>query len=113
MKSIFVGVVAVGVWTGVSHAETLAEQAQKCWNPPPFSADADIDAEFDVLLTASGAVRDITVTSYKPRNDLGKQAVKSASRAIEMCSPYQGGNEGLNKFRMTINEDGAAINPFE
>ncbi|WLF95663.1 hypothetical protein Q5698_08260 [Brucella intermedia] len=113
MRFIFVGAVALGVWAGAAHAETLAEQAQKCWNPPPFSADAEIDAEFDVLLTESGAVKDITVTSYKPRNDLGKQAVKSASKAIEMCSPYQGGNEGLNKFRMTINEDGAAINPFK
>lgn len=113
MKFIFFGVVAVGVWPGVAHAETLAEQAQKCWNPPPFSADADIDAEFDVLLTASGAVKDITVTSYKPQNDLGKEAVKSVSKAIEMCSPYKGGVEGLNKFRMTIDEGGAAINPFK
>lgn len=113
MNYLFLGVIIFGVSAGVASAETLSEQAQKCWNPPPFSADADTDAEFDVLLTASGAVKDITVTTYKPQNDLGKEAVKSASKAIEMCSPYKGGAEGINKFRMTINEDGAAINPFK
>lgn len=113
MNYLFFGAIIFGVSAGAASAETLAEQAQKCWNPPPFSADADIDAEFDVLLTASGAVKDITVTSYKPQNDLGKEAVKSASKAIEMCSPYKGGVEGLNKFRITIDEGGAAINPFK
>ncbi|MFK4062222.1 MULTISPECIES: hypothetical protein [Brucella] len=113
MKFKFIGAVIIGLSTGTASAGTLAEQAQKCWNPPPFSADADFDAEFDVLLTASGAVKDITVTSYNPQSDLGKDAVKSASRAIEMCSPYQGGVEGLNKFRMMLDNDGAAINPFK
>ncbi|QPA25435.1 hypothetical protein IR196_04890 [Brucella anthropi] len=113
MKYLFIGAVIIGFSAGSASAETLAEQAQKCWNPPPFSSDAEIDAEFDVLLSANGAVKDITVTSYKPQNDLGKEAVKSASKAIEMCSPYKGGAEGIHKFRMTLEDDGATINPFK
>ena len=113
MKYLFIGAFIFGFSTVSASAGTLAEQAQKCWNPPPFSADAEIDAEFDVLLSANGVVREITVTSYKPQNDLGKEAVKSASKAIEMCSPYKGEAEGIHKLRMTLEDDGAAINPFK
>jgi hypothetical protein len=50
--------------------------------------DSEFSAKFDVRMDDAGNVRDIAVVSFAPSTAAGRQAVRSASQAIEQCAPY-------------------------
>lgn len=81
-------------------AESLEDQAVRCWNIPSAASDIGFAAIFDVDLDDDGDVTDITVTDWTPRTDLGERTVRSAARAIQQCSPYQVSAAGRFTFRM-------------
>ena len=93
---------------------TLSEQASRCWNVPAQVMDDTATMEFDVAMDDRGNVLDITVTHYQPRSDLGKKIVLSASKAIELCAPYDVSTAGTYVFTFSLAEMfGPSIDPFK
>lgn len=80
-------------------APSLEEQAAMCWSIPA-GLETLFASEFDVVLGAKGEVEDITVTRFDETAKGGRELVKSASRAIERCSPYRTDKTGTVKFTM-------------
>jgi hypothetical protein len=50
--------------------------------------DSEFSAKFDVRMDDAGNVRGIAVVSFAPSTAAGRDAVRSASQAIEKCAPY-------------------------
>lgn len=67
---------------------SLGDQASKCWVITPSMMDSEFTAKFDVRMDSSGNVKDIAIVSYAPSTAAARQAVRSASQAIEQCAPY-------------------------
>lgn len=98
-------IMALAVVAGIAGATaaneplTPSEQAIRCWLiPAKFFYGVEFSATFDVDLDEDGDVQDITVTSFSPETEDGKEIVRSASRAIEKCSPYNA--SGRQTFTM-------------
>lgn len=95
-------------------ADSVANDAYKCWNIPAGAADRPVRMTFDVLFDKSGAVKDITVTEYTPKDKFGETVVRSASIALERCSPYRDAEAGKFSVTMTTDyPDNEPINPFK
>lgn len=115
MRLAIVGLVAmVPSAAAADPANEIGDQAERCWNLSStiLKAVAEPMADFDVLFDRVGAVKDITVVDYEPKNEIGEQIVRSASHAIERCSPYVGTSEGVNRVRMHFREV-PPIDPFK
>jgi hypothetical protein len=83
--------VAAALYSGAACAETpgetIAREAMRCTALPVYDDAwlAKPRATFTVVVAASGAIADVTVTDYPPgREDL----VRSLSRGIVGCAPY-------------------------
>jgi hypothetical protein len=86
-RVLFVALMMIASPALADDSAALRDQAVRCWNMPAGMTDPFI-ATFDVDLDYKGDVLDIEVKSWSPQNEAGKQAVLSASRAIERCAPY-------------------------
>lgn len=91
--------------------DAIAAQAIGCWNLPA-ALQSKPEIVFDVQIDASGTVTDIAVVSYSPGGEAGREAVLSASRAIELCAPYDvSGKPGQVRVKMRLVEK-PLIDPF-
>lgn len=70
-------------------AADIANKASDCW-ALPAGLETPPMAEFDVTFDGEGNVTDATVIKYSPNNAQGKELVRTASRALQMCEPYPG-----------------------
>lgn len=82
--------------------------AATCFNPP-IGSEADIEIVFDVVLDERAEVIDATVREgWEP----SEAAVRSALRAIQMCSPYRG-MESLEVVATFSAHESVEIDPFD
>lgn len=65
----------------------ITQAALRCWNPPPTTDVSNFKATF-LIAISRGQAAGIDVTEYRPQTPDGKEAVRSASLAIERCAPY-------------------------
>lgn len=71
-----------------AESPSIGDQASRCWTITSAMNDSNFTAKFDVRMDASGNVVDIAVVSYGPSTAAARQAVRSASQAVQQCSPY-------------------------
>lgn len=112
-RAQLVGVLLTAAATPVMGDEAfdLSRQAVSCWNIPA-KYDERAVVVFDVTFDSAGRVTDITVVEYDPPGDAGRDAVISASLAVERCAPYAVGAAGTKRMRMEI-ENSSPIDPFK
>lgn len=67
---------------------SLTDQVSRCWTITDAMKDSEFNVKFDVRMDGSGNVTDIAVVSYSPTTAAGRDAVWSASQAVEKCAPY-------------------------
>jgi len=87
LPSLLALLVVVGPVAGAENL-SIGDQASRCWKITPAMKDSEFSAKFDVRMDDAGNVRDIAVVSFAPSTAAGRQAVRSASQAIEQCAPY-------------------------
>jgi len=104
-------VTLIATQANADEASDLGRQAVFCWNIPA-KYDERAVVVFDVTLDSAGRVTDITVVEYSPPGDAGRDAVMSASLAVERCAPYSVAGAGTRRMRMEI-ENSAPIDPFK
>ena len=107
----------------VAAAEKLSigDQASRCWVITSAMKDSDFTAKFDVRMDSSGNVKDIAIVSYAPSTAAARRAVRSASQAIEQCSPYSiddGASLYVVKMRWSggkpvLDKSSGLIDPFK
>lgn len=96
---------------GADEALKLGQQAVYCWNiPAKYNEKAVVT--FDVTFDVSGGVTDIAVVDYDPSGGAGRDAVISASLAIEQCAPYQVIGPTTKRVRMEFLSE-KPIDPFK
>lgn len=113
---------ALGLGLGLAAASTaLADQAADialhaggCWSIPG-GLETPPSAEFDVVFDKDGNVTDATVVKYSPSGEQGKQVALSATRALQMCSPYKGvsGTVRVTMDPKVLVDGQKAIDPFK
>ncbi|PQZ29801.1 hypothetical protein [Ochrobactrum vermis] len=95
-------------------AESVTNAAYKCWNIPAEAEDKPVQMSFDVVFDQRGAVKDISVTDYSPKDKHGEKVVRSASLAIERCSPYRDAEAGKFSIKMRTDiPENSPIDPFK
>lgn len=105
---------AVLATAAIARADALpiGEQVARCWNLPAayVAADGSLPRiDFDVWLDADGDVLDIAVID----RSLDQKLVLSASRAIELCSPYAGASAGKTRVVVGYPPAKPPIDPFK
>lgn len=93
-------------------AGSIEDGALACWNPPPALKGQPFHAVFEVSLGKDGYPSDIAVVTFSPAAEAGRAGVKAASRAIEMCAPYDDASGTVRvEFAPNIGS-GKPIDPF-
>lgn len=87
LQSLWVLLLVAGPVAGAENL-SIGDQASQCWKITPSMKDSEFSAKFDVRMDGAGNVRDIAVVSFAPSTAAGRDAVRSASQAIEQCAPY-------------------------
>ena len=119
LPSLLVLLVVVGPVAGAENL-SIGDQASRCWKITPAMKDSEFSAKFDVRMDDAGNVRDIAVVSFAPSTAAGRQAVRSASQAIEQCAPYSiaegarlRGQNAVGSGKPVLDKPPGLIDPFK
>lgn len=112
MRTLLIsGLVICPTMTSAQEPASLEKQAARCWNMPAQAAETNFKGSFEVLLEGNGKVTDISVVSFSPEGKIGEQFVRTASRAIEQCSPYE--TDQIGVIRMNFDSQTAFEKPID
>ena len=119
LPSLLALLVVVGPVAGAENL-SIGDQASRCWKITPAMKDSEFSAKFDVRMDDAGNVRDIAVVSFAPSTAAGRQAVRSASQAIEQCAPYSiaegarlRGQNAVGSGKPVLDKPPGLIDPFK
>lgn len=88
------------------------DEVMKCWNVP--ATDGPIpNIVWNVEIDGRGAPIDITATTPKPPEGIGRAFVESLKRAVARCAPYR---FPAGVYKITIDKNtfgGKSLDPYK